>query len=146
MLTYEQIPSWWQEWGHWSHASHESHHEQKASFFIAAICPSGMGQGPDHSPHLLPRRSAGPHELARAWDLLRQRTQLSQSTSQVHSFVDQQVTGKPQPRVRAVIAQHFKNTIVQAMKTLFYLMLWMSFMAFGFVAAVATKTQVLHLL
>lgn len=32
------------------------------------------------------------------------------------------------------------------MKILFYLLVWMSLMAFGFVAAIATKTQMLHIL
>lgn len=32
------------------------------------------------------------------------------------------------------------------MKILFYLLLWVSFMTFGFAAAVATKSQILHLI
>lgn len=36
--------------------------------------------------------------------------------------------------------------MVPAMKILFYLLLWVSFMTFGFVAAIATKSQMLHLI
>lgn len=32
------------------------------------------------------------------------------------------------------------------MKILFYFLLWLSLMAFGFVAAIATKGQMLHVL
>lgn len=36
--------------------------------------------------------------------------------------------------------------MVPAMKILFYLLLWVSFMTFGFAAAVATKSQILQLI
>jgi hypothetical protein len=36
--------------------------------------------------------------------------------------------------------------MVQAMKILFYLLLWISFMTFGFAAAIATKSQMLQLI
>jgi hypothetical protein len=36
--------------------------------------------------------------------------------------------------------------MVPAMKILFYLLLWVSFMTLGFAAAIATKSQILQLI